>query len=280
MAFDAFGIHIGALYIRYYGLILVTGAFLAAYLSAIEARRRGQNPELVWDAMMWVLVGGIVGARLWHVLTPPPSMIVMWGGDRWFYFKHILDLREGPLAVWNGGLGIPGGVIGGVLALLLFARPRKLVFPTWLDIAAPGLALAQAVGRWGNYVNQELYGRPTDVPWAITIDPRFRVFGFENFETFHPLFLYESLWNLGCALVLLWLARRPAGRLKPGDVFLSYLVLYPVGRFLLEFLRLDASRIGSLNANQTLMLVVALASAIALFVRHRQGTSFAGPQAA
>jgi len=266
MTFDSFGIRLGGLlYIRYYGLILITGAFLAAYLASVEAKRRGEDPDYVWDGLIWALVGGIIGARLWHIFTPPPSMVAL-GTDTRFYLTHPLDA----IALWKGGLGIPGGVAGGVLGLWIYTRRKRLHFPTWLDIGAPGLALAQAVGRWGNYVNQELYGRPTDLPWAITIEPPYRLPGFEAFETFHPLFLYESIWNLGVCLVLLWLARRLADRLKPGDVFLCYLILYPVGRFLLEFIRLDSSQVAGINANQTLMAFVAGAGAAALFYRHRR----------
>ena len=268
MSFDTFGIQLGPLYLRYYGLILISGAFAAAYLASVEARRRGHNPDYVWDGLLWVLLAGIIGARIWHILTPPPSMVEL-GTDTRFYLTHPLDA----ISVWKGGLGIPGAVAGGLLGLWAYTRGRKLSFAMWADIAAPGVPLAQAIGRWGNYVNQELYGRPTDLPWAITIEPPYRVPGFESFDTFHPLFLYESIWNLGVCLALLWLARYRGDRLKTGDLFLFYLVLYPVGRFLLEFIRLDSSQVGGLNANQTLMAAVAMASAAALLLRHRPGAA-------
>ncbi len=270
MSFDTFGIQLGPLYLRYYGLILISGAFAAAYLASVEARRRGHNPDYVWDALLWVLLAGIIGARIWHILTPPPSMVAL-GTDTRFYLTHPLDA----LAVWRGGLGIPGAVAGGLLGLWAYTRRRKLSLGMWADIAAPGVALAQAIGRWGNYVNQELYGQPTDLPWAITLEPAYRVPGFESFDTFHPLFLYESIWNLGVCLALLWLARYRGDRLRNGDLFLFYLILYPVGRFLLEFIRLDSSQVGGLNANQTLMAAVALASAAALLLRHRPGAAAA-----
>ena len=256
-------IYIGPVPIHLYGVIIMLGALAAAFLAEREARRRGYDGELVWDALIWVLVGGIIGARIWHILTPPPSMEAM-GITTHFYLTHPLDM----LAIWNGGLGIPGAVIGGVLALYIFARRRHLYFPVWLDIAAPALALGQAIGRWGNYVNQELYGAPSNLPWAITIDPQHRLPGYENIARYHPLFLYESLWNLANVIFLLWLMRRHADRLKPGDVFLIYLITYPVGRFLLEFIRLDPSRVAGVNANQTLMAVVAVLSAAVLVWRH------------
>ena len=154
--------------------------------------------------------------------------------------------------------------------LSIYTRKHNLNFAEWTDIAAPSLALGQAIGRWGNYFNQELYGAPTDLPWKIYIDPAHRVSGFASFEYFHPLFLYESIWNLGNMFFLIWLTRRYEGRLKSGDVFLAYLVIYPVGRFFLDFLRLDASRLGGVNANQTFMAIVALCAGAALFLRHRR----------
>jgi phosphatidylglycerol---prolipoprotein diacylglyceryl transferase len=258
------GFNIGPVPIHFYGIILMSGALAAAFLADREAKRRGINSEIVWDALIWVLIGGIIGARIWHILTPPPSSVDA-GYTTLYYLTHPLDA----LAIWRGGLGIPGAVIGGGIALYFFTRRRKLSFAHLADIAAPAVALGQAIGRWGNYVNQELYGMPTDLPWAITIDPRNRVQGYEQFSRFHPLFLYESLWNFANMFLLLWLARRYPDRLKPGDLLLVYMIVYPVGRFLLEFLRLDAAEVAGINANQTFMLVVAIAAGIALFLRHR-----------
>ena len=249
----------------WYGLILMSGAVFAAWVASREAKRRGYNPELVWDALIWILIAGIVGARLWHILTPSPSLQAQ-GITTYYYLTHPLD------AIWtrNGGLGIPGAVIGGALALYIFTRKRGISFAVWADIAAPAVALGQAIGRWGNYVNQELYGAPTDLPWAITIEPRFRLPGFETYSTFHPLFLYESLWNFANFVFLLWLGRRYPEKLKDGDLFLIYLVTYPTGRFLLEFIRLDSAQVAGLNANQTAMAVVAILALLALMLRHRK----------
>jgi phosphatidylglycerol:prolipoprotein diacylglycerol transferase len=131
------------------------------------------------------------------------------------------------------------------------------------------LALGQAIGRWGNFFNQELYGAPTNLPWRLYIDPQHRLVGFENVEYYHPLFLYEAIWNLGNMFLLLWVSHRFADRLKNGDIFLLYLIVYPVGRFLLDFLRLDASLVAGININQTVMAIVAICAAFALFLRHR-----------
>lgn len=261
------GFHLGPLFIRYYGIILMVGALAGAWLAEREARFRKQNSEWVWDGLIWVLIGGILGARLWHILTPPASMTAV-GLTTKFYLTHPLDA----LAIWRGGLGIPGAVIGGLLALYLFTRKRGLYFPTWADIVAPALALGQAIGRWGNFFNQELYGMPTDLPWAIYIAPENRLPEFRDQAYYHPLFLYESLWNLGNLALLLWLSHRRSEWLKPGDLFLVYLIVYPTGRFLLEFLRLDPSQVGGININQTLMLAVALFSMAAIVWRHRRSS--------
>lgn len=268
------GIEIGPLTIRFYGIILMLGALAAAFLAEREARRRGLNSELVWDGLIWVLIGGIIGARLWHIFTPPPSMVAQ-GITTRFYLTHPLDA----LAIWNGGLGIPGAVIGGVISLYFFTRRNNQSFATWADITAPALALGQAIGRWGNYVNQELYGAPTDLPWAIYIEPQYRLPGFQDVAYYHPAFLYESLWNLGNMALLLWLGRRHGDRLKTGDLFLIYLIVYPVGRFLLEFLRLDSSQVAGVNANQTLMIIVAVLATAAFIARRRFGVATTSRQA-
>jgi len=262
---DAYGIHIGPLYFRFYGIILMLGALAAALVARRMMRRDGRDPDLVWDALMWALVFGIIGARLYHIFTPSESLRAM-GIDTTYYLTHPLDI----LFTWRGGLGMPGAIAGGLLGIYLFTRRRKISFAMMIDYAAPGLALAQAIGRWGNYVNQELYGPPTDLPWGIFIRPENRMAGYELYERFHPLFLYESLWNLGLAFFLLWVWRRFRGRLLAGDLFLIYLIGYPLGRFWLEFLRLDFVRSYGLNFNQALMLLTALASAAALIIRHRR----------
>ncbi len=267
------GFRLGPLFIRYYGIILMIGALAGAWLAEREARHRKQNSELVWDGLIWVLIGGILGARLWHIFTPPASMTAV-GLTTQYYLTHPLDA----LAIWRGGLGIPGAVIGGLVGLYLFTRKRGLNFAMWTDIVAAPLALGQAIGRWGNFVNQELYGMPTNLPWAIYIAPENRLPEFRDQTYYHPLFLYESLWNLGNMALLLWLSHRRSEQLKPGDLFLVYLIVYPVGRFLLEFLRLDPSQVGGININQTLMLVVALLSAGMLLWRHRR-TSAVTPEA-
>jgi len=271
------GFNIGPIRIHFYGILIMLGVLAAAWLAAREARRRKLDSEIIWDSMVWVLIGGIVGARLWHIFSPPPSMVAQ-GITTQYYLTHPLDA----LAVWNGGLGIPGAVIGGAIALWFYTRRRKLVFLQWTDIIIPGVALAQAIGRWGNFINQELYGAPTNLPWAIYIDPAHRLPAYQQYATYHPLFLYESILNLLNMGFLIWLGRRFGDRLKDGDILLSYLVIYPTYRFLLEFLRLDASQVGGLNFNQTVMVIVFLVAAALLIWRHRakgKGNETPAPQA-
>jgi phosphatidylglycerol:prolipoprotein diacylglycerol transferase len=245
------------------------GVIAAAFLARREAFRQGQNGELIWDMLVWILIAGIIGARIWHILTPMPSLVAQ-GITTYYYLTHPLDA----IAIWKGGLGIPGAVIAGVIALYFFVRKHQLSFLNWLDIFAPALALGQAIGRWGNFFNQELYGAPTSLPWAIYIDPQHRLPGFENQAYYHPTFLYESIWNLANMALLLWLSRHFKDQLKAGDVFWVYLIVYPLGRFLLEFLRLDSSQVAGINANQAFMLVVMIVASSVLIWRHRkQGKS-------
>ncbi|MBK8780455.1 MAG: prolipoprotein diacylglyceryl transferase [Anaerolineales bacterium] len=258
------GFSIGPLYVRFYGIILMSGAFLGGLLAWREAKRRGHDPEIVWDLLIYLIVGGILGARLWHILTPSPSSVAA-GRTTAFYLTHPIEA----LSIWKGGLGIPGAVIGGAVVLFFYARKRNLIFAEWADIAAPGLALGQAIGRWGNFFNQELYGAPTNLPWKLYIDPAHRLSSFETVEYYHPLFAYEALFSVANMFFLIWITRRFADKLKHGDVFLVYLALYPTARFFLDFLRLDAAQVAGVNANQTFMAVVAIVSAAALWWRHR-----------
>lgn len=263
MSIDQYGIHIGFLYLRFYAILIMLGVVAGIFLSERLAVRKKKNPDFLYDSLIWLFIAGVVGARLWHIFTPPPSMTAV-GLTTRYYLSHPFEA----IAIWQGGLGIPGAVIAATLTLYFLAKRRGENFLTWIDILAPGAALAQAIGRWGNFVNQELYGAPTTVPWAITIAPENRLAQYAQYETYHPIFLYESLWTLGTALFLIWLDRQYGKRLKPGDLFLSYLASYAVIRFLLDFLRLDASMLGGYSTNQVVMGLVFLASAGLLIYRH------------
>ena len=256
---DPIAFQIGPIPIHWYGILIVTGILAAAYLSTYTAKLYGENPEIVWDALVWCVLLGVVGARLYHVVTVPPSM----GVDRWYYFRNPLEI----FATWKGGLGIYGAVAGGALGLYIVIRRAKRSMWRWMDITVPGLVLAQAIGRWGNFVNQELYGLPTDLPWGIYIEPVFRVRGYEMFERFHPTFFYESMWNLATCLVLLYLAWRYRDKLIPGVATCIYFISYSTIRFLLDFIRLDSPMAGSLTIAQVVAIFVVLAAAVAIVWR-------------
>ncbi len=248
-------VEVGPFALRYYGLFIALGIALATWVAARELKRKGYDGALALDALFFVVPLGFIGARLYHVATD--------------YELYAGDPFPGVFEVWNGGLGIYGAVIGGFVGLLLFARVRGVNPLVLADAAAPGLVLAQAVGRWGNYFNQELFGRPSNLPWAIEIAPENRPVGFEDAATFHPTFLYESIWDLLVCLVLLFVARRFANRLKNGDIVLLYVSLYSVGRFFVETLRVDPSfLIGDFRGNLFVASVLALTFALVLFLRH------------
>ena len=257
------GFSIGPLTIKYYGIIIMVGIIAATILSYFLAKKRGRDPEVILDSLTWIVIGGVIGARIWHILTPSASLVAQ-GITTQYYLTHPMAA----IAVWRGGLGIPGAVAGGTLAFLIYSKKKKINFWAWADIFAPGVALGQAIGRWGNFINQEVYGSPSTLPWAITIDPVNRLPEFQDFSTYHPLFLYESIFNFLNMGILIWVGRKYQDKQKDGDIFLIYLISYPIYRFFMEYLRLDNSYVGGINANQTMMLVVAVLSAGVIAWRH------------
>lgn len=202
----------------------------------VDAPWRQWNPEYVWSGVVWVLILAVIGARIYHILTPSPSMAEIGINSALDYFQNPLQL----INLRSGGLGIYGAVLGGLLGIIIFSKRQKISAIAWADLAVVGLALGQAVGRWGNFFNQELYGEPSTLPWAISIDPANRLADYTQFETFHPAFLYASLWSLVTFLILLRLARKHRGQLYTGDVTAVYFLLFGIGRILLELVRLDS----------------------------------------
>jgi phosphatidylglycerol---prolipoprotein diacylglyceryl transferase len=270
MSFDELGIHIGMLYIRYYGIILMSAALLIAWVAEVLARRRKFDPEIVWDMFLWVVIGAVVGARIWHILTPPASMLELTPPiDTMFYLTHPFDAVN----LTRGGLGLPGGIIGGAIAMWLYTRRNKLSFLVWADIAVVGIPLGHAFGRLGNWVNHEVYGAPTNLPWGIYIPPANRLTEYANVDRYHPLFLYEGLLNLVNFGILLFVGQKHAEKLKDGDIMFLFFINYGVIRFFLEFLRLDISPLmgTSLNVNQLTAAVVVVVSTLALLWRHGVG---------
>ena len=233
--------------LRAYALCIIAGIVVGMMISNRRWRARGGTSDGLESVVVLAVPFGIVGARLYHVIT-----------DYELYFgpgRNPVDA----LKIWNGGLGVWGAVALGAAGAYLVARRRRMAFPALLDAFAPGLVVAQAIGRLGNYFNQELFGQPTRLPWGLEIDPAYRPAGFEQYATFHPTFLYELLWNLGVAAVLIWADRR--WRLGHGKVFALYVVLYTAGRFWIEALRIDrVNEISGMRLNNyTSGIVFALA---------------------
>ncbi len=235
--------------LRAYALCIIAGIAVAMVISNRRWRARGGTADSLETVVVVAIPFGIVGARLYHVIT-----------DYELYFgpgRNPVDA----LKIWNGGLGIWGAVALGAVGAYLVARRRRIRFPALLDALAPGLVIAQAIGRLGNWFNQELFGRPTTLAWGLEIAPAFRPAGYEQYATFHPTFLYELVWNLGVAAVLIWADRR--FRLGHGKVFALYVVLYTAGRFWIEALRIDqVNEIGGFRLNNytaAVGFVVALA---------------------
>jgi prolipoprotein diacylglyceryl transferase len=228
-------IHLGPLQLRAYGLAIAVGAVTAVWVAQRRWAARGGDPADLSRLATWSILAGVLGARAYHVITDHQRFTGRW--------PHAL-------AIWEGGLGIPGGLLAGVLTGVILARHRGLPAARLLDMVAPAIPIAQAIGRLGNWFNQELFGRPTDLPWALRIDPSHRPPGFEQFATYHPTFLYEALWNLALVGALLLYERRTSARHRPGHVFALYVGGYGLGRLWVEALRIDAANtIGGLRIN-------------------------------
>lgn len=253
--------HLGPLPIRGYALCIIAGVFLAIWFGERRWVARGGTKGQIGDLALWAVPAGLIGARLYHVIT-----------DHDLYFgdgRHPIDVFK----VWQGGLAIWGAIAGGVVGGLIYAHREKIRFRVLADTLAPALLLAQAVGRWGNYFNQELFGRPTTKPWGLEIDRAHRPPGLEQFATFHPTFLYECLWSLAAIGVILVLERR--FRLGYGRVFALYVMIYCAGRAWIENLRVDTVEYNDvlglrLNVWTSLvMFVLALGYFVVVGRRHR-----------
>jgi len=265
--FNLFGLEINPTF-HWYGLIIVTGILAAAWLVTWMARReKDKDPDHVWNALVWVVALGVIFARLWHVLFPSVSSVEAGRTAEW-YLTHPFDLHDGPFIIWSGGLSIFGAVLGGALGVAFYARKHRLDLLGWMDMAAISVPLGQAIGRWGNFVNEELYGKPTDLPWGMRVSNPPAEYAGETH--FHPLFLYESLWNLASVGVLLFVWLRWRHRLKKGDFVLLYAISYGTVRFLLEFLRIEVTLAGGVNVSQVVSLGAAILAALLLAYRHRR----------
>jgi prolipoprotein diacylglyceryl transferase len=252
---DPFIFHLGPLAPRWYGVLLAVGILIAILVTRRQLALRGRDPGIAGEVAVWAVPCGVIGARLYHVATD------------WSAFSG--DLGKIPL-IQEGGLGIYGALLGGALGAVVGARRAGVPLLVILDCAVPGVALAQALGRFGNYFNQELFGGPTSLPWGLEIDLENRPAQYLDDTTFHPTFLYESLWNLLVMAVLLRASRRWRQH-PPGYYLALYLALYSLGRFLVEGLRVDpAHEIGPFRLNQVVAAVVFAVSLAALARMRRQ----------
>lgn len=241
---------LGGFEIRYYGLMIALGVLVAVSLARRRWKALGGDPDIISDIAVWAVPAGLVGARLWHVVTD-------WNlhdGDPWWW----------PIAIWQGGLGIPGGVMLGALGGYLAAKHYGVDVPRCADVMVPAIPIAQAIGRLGNYFNQEVYGRPTTLPWGLEIDPEVVSRSTPQYvgsTTFHPTFLYEGLWNLGAAGFLIWLDSKRI--LRRGKILPLYFVAYFCGRIWVEALRSDhANEILGLRVNTwTSILAISIGTA-------------------
>lgn len=235
--------------------------FEASWLT--NAPWRQWNPDIVWSGVMWALVLGVIGARVYHILTPSPSMAAVGITS----FSDYLAQPWQMINIRNGGLGIYGAVVGGVLGITFYMWRNRYPWLVWLDLAAVGTPLGQFVGRWANFFNQELYGGPTDLPWGITIDRPLAEFA--QFDRFHPAFLYESVWSLITFLVLYYLATRYWRQLRVGELAALYLIFYGFGRILVDLTRLDSATTGGLTTATVVSLISIILSIGFIILRRR-----------
>jgi phosphatidylglycerol:prolipoprotein diacylglycerol transferase len=281
--------------IRYYGIIIVAAMLIAASVAARLAKRAGKDPDHIWGALTWAIIPAIIGARLWFILFPPVSLTAGCGTastsdvcmDTAWFFANFFNGENGAIAIWSGGLSIFGAFVGGAIGSLIYLRRNRLNAWEWLDIAGVALPLGQAIGRIANFVNQELYGSPTTLPWGIAIDdsakrvdPYRSLIDYPVGTLFHPLFAYEALWNLIAFFVLSYLYTRHRNLFDKGDFFLLYIMQYAFVRFLLEFLRVEITLVGGVNWSQVVCIVAFIAALVTFVVRRRAHTSAPAPTAA
>jgi phosphatidylglycerol:prolipoprotein diacylglycerol transferase len=269
--------------IHWYGVLIVVGILAGAYYAAWRAKQDGENPDHIWNVLTLVIILAIVGARIYHVLSEPAEGL---GRSHYFDPDHPENLVE-ILYIWQGGLGIYGAAAGGALGIIIYALYAKLRPLQWLDYGAPALVLGQAIGRWGNFFNRELYGPPTGSSWwGLIIDDKYRIDLYNCVfpgdpdcvagETpispdtlFHPTFLYESLWCLLVFVVLAVIAHKWKKKLLHGDIVWGYLIGYPLGRFFIEhFFRPDAWMMGTMAAAQWFAIACVVGGVVTLVVRH------------
>lgn len=248
--------YLGPFPLRAYALAIILGIIVAVWLGDKRWQQRGGRSGEISDIAVWAVPFGIVGGRIYHVIT-----------DYQIYFSAGANPIDA-MKIWQGGLGIWGAIGFGALGAWIAAKRRGIYLGPLADALAPGIVIAQAIGRWGNYFNQELFGSPTQLPWGLEIAFANRPIEFKNFETFHPTFLYESLWCLLVAAILIWAERK--WHIRSGRVFALYVALYSMGRLLIEQLRIDpANSIGDFRIN-TFTALILIGLAIWFFISRKR----------
>lgn len=247
---------LGPLAVRWYGILIMLGVLAGAYLAASLARRKGENPDHLWNMVPFVVFTAILGARIY-----------------WVFLDWNTCCATDPTQAFNirgGGISIHGAIAFGLLAIWLFTRFNRLRFLRWVDIIVPGMALGQAIGRWGNFTNQEAFGGPTGLPWGIYIKPENRPPAYAAFDHFHPTFLYESLYNLAACLILARVALLidRDRRLRDGDTLWLYLIGYAIARFAIESLRTDSLTLGPFKAAHVISAILLVIGLAGLAWRH------------
>ena len=254
-------VHLGPLELHAYGLMLAIGVLVAAKIADVRWRRTGHDPKVIAEIAVPVVVGGVIGARIYHLFTG---------------YKWSEGGITGAFEIWKGGLSIWGAVAGGLIAVLIISRRRKLDTLALLDAIAPGVVVAQAIGRWGNYFNQELFGRPSKLPWALEIDLAHRPSQYLHYATFQPTFLYESLWCLGVFFTIIGLEHTRG--LRKGQAFALYVAMYTFGRIFFEWMRSDpASKIFGIRFNLLLSVVLCVIGTVGFIRLGRRAPSEPAP---
>lgn len=252
--------------LRWYGVLVMLGAVVATWLAEKEINRRGEKGASIWDALVWVLPIGIIGARVWYVVNN-----ILGGGT--LYIENPIKA----LYVWEGGLHIFGGFLFGGIALIIYLRRQNMDVWLFLDSIAPVTLIGQAVARPANFINQELYGQPTNLPWGILIQAEHRLSQYADLKLFpvettrfHPTFAYEMIWNFLAALFLIWFARQYKDRMKPGAAFSAWLILAGVGRSIIELFRPDQPLFSGteITYSMAVSILMAVLGVLMLLVRY------------
>jgi phosphatidylglycerol:prolipoprotein diacylglycerol transferase len=233
---------LGFISLRWYGFLIASAVLMGVFIAQKLGKYRNIDPDLISDLILWLVVGAIPMARIYYVL---------------FEWQNYAQNPQDIIAIWKGGIAIHGAIIGGLIAMVIFAKIQRQSFWQLADVIAPSLILGQAIGRWGNFFNSEAFGSPTNLPWKLYIPPNSRPVEYINFEYFHPTFLYESLWNLGVFIFLISLffwGVKNHQKLKSGTIFLSYLITYSLGRVWIEGFRTDSLMLGFLKIAQVISI--------------------------